>query len=217
MNQEKTGRFIAEARNHKGLTQKELAEKIGISDKTISKWECGKSMPDITYLDALCNSLGINMNELISGEYLTEKAYSVKAEENIMALMKENEKTRKGSVIRNIVGILVAILALFFMLMSTGGIVRLPYYYDLPTILMILLLSVACVLLSGKRTYSEILDVLLKVSVPNGVLITFVSIVVFATLNDVSDIGQGVLSIIYALIEYLIVFILRQHIDNRNE
>ena len=47
MNQEKTGKFIAGARNQLGLTQKELAEKIGVSDKTISKWECGKSMPDI--------------------------------------------------------------------------------------------------------------------------------------------------------------------------
>jgi len=74
MNQEKIGKFIAGARNQIGLTQRELAEKIGVSDKTISKWECGKSMPDISYMDALCNSLDINMNELISGERLTESA-----------------------------------------------------------------------------------------------------------------------------------------------
>ena len=95
MNQEKIGRFIAESRNQVRLTQKELAEKIGISDKTISKWECGKSMPDISYLDTLCHSIEISMNELISGERLSETNYSVKAEENIMFLMKENEKTKR--------------------------------------------------------------------------------------------------------------------------
>ena len=114
MNQEKIGTFISGARNQLGLTQKELAEKIGVSDKTISKWECGKSMPDISYLDTLCNSLCINMNELISGERLTETAYSVKAEENIMALMKENQKNRKNIKGRMILGVLLAIVAIVF-------------------------------------------------------------------------------------------------------
>ena len=90
--------------NQAGMTQKELAGKIGISDKTISKWECGKSMPDITYLETLCDSLAISMNELISGERLSDTAYSPKAEENIMSLMKENQKAKKGATINIIIG-----------------------------------------------------------------------------------------------------------------
>lgn len=218
MNQEKTGKFIAGARNQQGLTQKELAEKIGVSDKTISKWECGKSMPDISYMDALCNSLDINMNELISGERLTEAAYSVKAEENIMALMKENEKTRKSTKRRIIIGILLVVLAIVFILICTGGIKLLYSYFDMPTIIMLLLLNVACVMLSGKREYADILKVLQKISIHNGVLIGCMSlIIVLYKMGDYSQIGPNLviclLAIVYAVIEYLVVFLLRQHVN----
>ena len=94
MEQEKIGKFILEIRKQKGLPQKELAEKIGVSDKTISKWECGNSIPDTTYLESLCNSLDISVNELLSGQCLSDESYSEKAEENIMALMKENESNK---------------------------------------------------------------------------------------------------------------------------
>ena len=69
MNQEKIGQFIADTRKQSGLTQKELAERMGISDKTISKWECGNGIPDITYLESLCEALNINVNELLSGKH----------------------------------------------------------------------------------------------------------------------------------------------------
>lgn len=217
---EKIGRFIAQVRNQMGLTQKELAEKIGVSDKTVSKWECGKSMPDISYLDALCKALSINMNELISGQRLTETDYSSKAEENIMALMKENKRIRKSTVIKNICGIILAVLALFLMLAST------PYawtdlfvfYLDFPTMILLALLSVACVLLSGKKAYPDILGVLLKVSIPNGVLVTAVTFVtVLLQLTDVSRLGLHLsvcaLAIIYSVIEYIVVFCLLQHAE----
>lgn len=217
MNQEKTGKFIAGARNQLGLTQKELAEKIGVSDKTISKWECGKSMPDISYLDALCNSLGINMNELISGERLTEAAYSVKAEENIMALMKENEKTRRNIKVRMIMGVLLSAVAVVFLLTCTGGIKLLYSYFDMPTIIMMVLMNAACVMLSGKTEYVDILNILQKVSIPIGVLIAFVSIIiVLYRIEDISHIGQNLLicslALVYAVVEYLVVFLLRQHV-----
>lgn len=218
MNQEKIGRFIAESRNQAGLTQKELAEKIGISDKTISKWECGKSMPDISYLNTLCHSLDISMNELISGEHLSETNYSVKAEENIMFLMKENEKTKSGSALKNVVGTLIAFLAMFLMLSVTqySWTNLIFYYFDIPTLLFLVLLSVAGVLLSGRKTYSEILEVLQKIAIPNGVLVTFISVViVMSQIDNINIIGPNlavcVLSIIYAVLEYLVVFLLRQH------
>ena len=217
---EKIGKFIAQARNQMGLTQKELAEQIGVSDKTVSKWECGKSVPDISYLDSLCKALSINMNELISGQRLTETDYSSKAEENIMALMKENKRIKKSTVIKNICGVVLAVLALFLMLAST------PYawtdlfvfYLDFPTIILLALLSVACVLLSGKKTYPDVLGVLLKVSIPNGVLVTAVTFVtVLVQLSDVSYLGLHLavcaLAIVYAVIEYIVVFCLLQHAE----
>ncbi len=218
MNQEKIGRFIAESRNQVRLTQKELAEKIGISDKTISKWECGKSMPDISYLDTLCHSIEISMNELISGERLSETNYSVKAEENIMFLMKENEKTKKVSVTKNVAGVFIAFFALFLVLSYTqdSWTNLLLNYFDFFTLLLIALLSISGVLLSGRKTYSEILEVLQKISIPNGVLIAFISIVItLSRIDNLSSIGPNlaicILSIIYAVIEYLVVFFLRQH------
>lgn len=72
-------------------------------------------MPDITYLETLCDSLAISMNELISGERLSDTAYSPKAEENIMSLMKENQKAKKGATINIIIGAVLAILACVLM------------------------------------------------------------------------------------------------------
>lgn len=91
MDQIKTGKFIAEMRKEQHLTQKQLAEKIGISDKAVSKWECGKSMPDNAILLNLCEVLNINVNELLSGERLSKDDYHGKAEENMVNLIKKNQ------------------------------------------------------------------------------------------------------------------------------
>ena len=95
MDQVKIGRFIAELRKEKGMTQRELANDIGVSDKTISKWECGSGMPEMSSLMPLCQALQINVNELLAGERLSHDNYSQKAEENIMNLIQENRKQRK--------------------------------------------------------------------------------------------------------------------------
>ncbi len=87
--QEKTGKFIAENRRQKELTQKDLAEKLGISDKTVSKWETGHGMPDVSVIPELCEILSVNSNELLAGEKLeSAESFSQKAEENVMDLMK---------------------------------------------------------------------------------------------------------------------------------
>ena len=72
MEQKKIGEFIAAQRKEKQMTQKQLGEALGISDKAISKWECGKGLPDISIMMPLCELLEINVNELLSGEHLTE-------------------------------------------------------------------------------------------------------------------------------------------------
>ncbi len=93
MNQEKIGMFIAECRKEKNLTQKDLAEKLGVTDKAISKWENGRCMPDISSLQTLTSELGITINELLSGEKIVEEEKEEKSEENIFALLKKVNKT----------------------------------------------------------------------------------------------------------------------------
>lgn len=92
MDQQKTGRFIAHCRKGKGLTQRELAEKIGISDKTVSKWECGNGLPELSLMLPLCEVLGVSVNELLSGETLCASEYREKAEGNLMQPVGENRK-----------------------------------------------------------------------------------------------------------------------------
>ena len=81
MNQEKIGNFILELRKEKNMTQQELADKIGVTDKAISKWENGRGMPDLSLMKPLCKELGITINELISGERIDKKEYQEKLEE----------------------------------------------------------------------------------------------------------------------------------------
>ena len=70
MDQKKIGGFIATLRKEKKLTQKALAQMLGISEKTISKWECGGGLPEVMYMEPLCDILGITVNELLAGEHL---------------------------------------------------------------------------------------------------------------------------------------------------
>lgn len=80
MNQERIGKFISLCRNKKSLTQSELAYKLGITDKAISKWENGRCLPDLVLIKPLCKELGITMNELLSGDYIKENELKKKSE-----------------------------------------------------------------------------------------------------------------------------------------
>jgi len=96
MDQIKIGKFIASCRKEQGLTQAALAEKIGISDRAVSKWETGKSMPDSGIILELCELLSINVNELLSGEKIMSDIYYKRAEENLHAMRREvDEKNRQ--------------------------------------------------------------------------------------------------------------------------
>jgi len=81
MDQVKIGKFIASCRKEQGMTQAVLADKLGISDRAVSKWETGKSMPDSSIMLELCGYLQINVNELLSGERISMENYDKKAEE----------------------------------------------------------------------------------------------------------------------------------------
>lgn len=92
MDQIKVGRFIASSRKEQGMTQVVLAEKLGVSDRAVSKWETGKSMPDTGIMMELCMLLNISVNDLLSGERIMTDTYDRKAEENLMILQRENEE-----------------------------------------------------------------------------------------------------------------------------
>ena len=95
MDQEKIGKFISSGRKSTGLTQAALAEKLGITDRAVSKWENGRSMPDASLMLELCEILKITVNELLSGERLDMENYKEKAEENLLQLQKQEELNNK--------------------------------------------------------------------------------------------------------------------------
>ncbi len=95
MDQWKTGRFIAERRKEKNLTQMQLAEKLGITDKAISKWERGISMPDTSIMLELCDILGISVNELLSGEKISMENNNQKNEQLLLDMAKEAEQKNR--------------------------------------------------------------------------------------------------------------------------
>ena len=95
MDQIKIGKFIASCRKDLGMTQAALAEKLGISDRAVSKWETGKSLPDAGIMLELCELLNINVNELLSGEKIMTEAYNKKAEENLLTMKQEVEEKNR--------------------------------------------------------------------------------------------------------------------------
>jgi len=129
MDTKKIGRFIAENRKAKGMTQKELAEKLGVSDKTVSRWENGNYMPDLSMLKPLSEVLGISLNELLSGEYISQENVAVKAEESIKSTLEYSRQKIKKSKWKMylIVAGTVLGLALIWFLLNAVFFVEVPY------------------------------------------------------------------------------------------
>ena len=117
MDQIKIGKFIQEKRKEKNITQSELAEKLRITDRAISKWENGKCMPDVGILPELCEILNITINDLFSGEIVDMKNNEKILEENLLEMAKlKEEKDKQLLHLEVVIGILVTItfLALCF-------------------------------------------------------------------------------------------------------
>lgn len=117
MNQTEIGKFIAKCRKEKKLTQAQLAESLNITDRAVSKWEVGKSMPDSSIMLELCEILGITVNELLSGEKIDMEHYEKRADENLIALKRKDENNMTKNVIISIlfsatllVGIIVCLI-----------------------------------------------------------------------------------------------------------
>ena len=95
MDQVKIGRFIAECRKRENLTQMQLAEKLNITDRAVSKWENGKSMPDSAIMLDLCKILKITVNDLLCGEKVTMENYNKELENNLLEMVRQKEKADK--------------------------------------------------------------------------------------------------------------------------
>ncbi len=162
MDQIKIGKFIAAMRKEQGLSQKQLAERINVTDKTISKWETGNRMPDASILLTLSSELQINVNELLAGErFLSEETsskmlspeeYVQKSESNIVNLVSElNETTKrsKGRGIGLLIGTLCITLAFASLVASSFPAGRIFDLFDKPTLFYLAGLKFLIISISG--------------------------------------------------------------------
>ena len=112
MNQDKIGKFIAKKRKEKNLTQIQFAEKLGVSDRSVSNWENGKNMPDMSLFPIISKELNITINDLMSGEIVEKKEYQQKFEENIIYTI--DKKVKKENRLLKV--ILLTLFIIFFVL-----------------------------------------------------------------------------------------------------
>ena len=158
----KIGKFIAEKRKAKNLTQLQLAERLYVTDRAVSKWECGRSLPDSSIMLELCKILGISVNELLTGEEIKMETYDKQAEENLIQMIKEKEESDKRLL--NLEIVLGITGTLFLLAMLFTGILGYQYL-GLPVWAMILMMVVGfvvfmvailfCVLIEQKAGYYE--------------------------------------------------------------
>ena len=125
MDQIKIGKFIASCRKEQGMTQAALAEKLGISDRAVSKWETGKSMPDSGIMLELCELLGINVNELLSGERIMTEVYDKRAEENLLEMRRQIEEKNR-QLLRTEYLIVIPAVVLGLVLILVASFVEIP-------------------------------------------------------------------------------------------
>ncbi|MBE5778313.1 MAG: helix-turn-helix transcriptional regulator [Clostridiales bacterium] len=149
MDQRKIGQFIAGERKRLGMTQRQLADILMISDKTVSKWECGGGLPEVSLMLPLCEGLGITVNELLTGERLDMEKYRQKAEENMMELMRQNQENKKKMALSVVCGIITVIAVCALVALAAG--MPLPVWARLLLIVLAVVTAVlgigaACVL-----------------------------------------------------------------------
>lgn len=150
MDQIKIGKFIASMRKAQSMTQRQLADRLSISDKTVSKWECGNGLPEVALMLPLCETLGINVNELLSGERLDGTDYQKKAEENMMELVKEREESKKKIVLSLVVCVLTVL--------SGVTIIMVAGLFEMNAWLRALLIAVAVIVFAGGIGVACVLD-----------------------------------------------------------
>ena len=151
MDQIGIGKFISESRKLKNLTQRQLADALSISDKTISKWERGKGLPEVSLMLPLCAALDITVNDLLSGEKVSSNDYQKKAEGNMINLMKENEENRKRMALSIITGAITII--------AVCALIVIASFIDLPAIVRIILIVLSIGVAVTGITAAAMLDI----------------------------------------------------------
>ncbi len=151
MDQIKIGKFIAQTRKEQSLTQRRLADILGISDKTVSKWECGNGLPEVSLMLPLCEVLHISVNELLSGQRLTASEYKTRAEENMMNLMRERVESRKKIILSGIV--------LFLTILSGVTLILLAGAPEMDVWVRAVLIAISAVVIVGGIGVAVVLDI----------------------------------------------------------
>ena len=116
MEQVKTGKFIAKKRKEMNLTQEQLAERLGVSNKTISKWETGKCMPDYAVVKNLCEELKVSVSELMDGEETDDSSVRVYDDEQILDLLRRTQELEKQKVM--LTGVILIVMGIAFQALS---------------------------------------------------------------------------------------------------
>ncbi len=120
MDQIKIGKFIADRRKAKNFTQKQLAELLFISEKTVSKWECGKGLPEVSLMLPLCERLEITVNELLLGELITDTEYKRNAEKAMLRLVDETNRENKKKMWLSFICAIVTVVAVCSLTVIAG-------------------------------------------------------------------------------------------------
>ena len=149
MDQTKTGKFISELRKEKEMTQTELAGIIGVSEKTVSKWETGRGMPEISTLPVLCETLGISVNEMLTGERVPAESYTEQAEENMVTLLKDSKSYNKDRSVLAVAVPIIAVIALTLLILFTWGQRQPMRFVDLPSFLFIAIVTTIFLIAAG--------------------------------------------------------------------
>lgn len=153
MDQEKIGRFIADCRKENNLTQEQVAEKLGISNKTVSRWENGNSFPDVSLLQPLCELLNISVNELLLGEKIPKDDYRKKVEENTIRILEECRfSLENGRYFENYTIDLsfFGIVAIVFIILKLAGVIAWSWVWVLSPLwiglILLAIISVAAII-----------------------------------------------------------------------
>ncbi len=152
MDQIKIGKFIAGCRKEKGLTQAVLAEKLGITDRAVSKWETGRNMPDVSLIPELCGLLDISVNELLAGEHIAMEDYREIAEQTLLE-MRNKEESANRELLRA-ESVICALTVIATVVMIAAGMCLAPYN----KVLGILLCAGASPLAVGALIYAVSLE-----------------------------------------------------------
>lgn len=200
MNQIDTGKFIASCRKEKGLTQAQLAEKLSITDRAVSKWETGKCMPDSSIMLELCGILDISVNELLSGERIKMDNYNEKVNQNLIELKRRDENNMAKNTIISIVYTITMVIGIFICCICDIAISG-TLTWSLITLSSILITWIASfpVILLGKR---GILPAMISISI---FIIPFMYILsILIEVREIFSIG-AIMSIITLVFLWMIV------------